>query len=187
MAPSSAQVACAQNGVENEREALRIRQHVYGMVVMMPATHLEPGAVDADSLPIVGVLDVGRYPTGIDALAVAVAADLTAAGFRSCADADTMRWKYQKLLLNLAAALHAVCGPEADDYPAEAAARGLLVDALREEALECYRCAGISLPAADAVQECWGDAVPPKPIAGRPRVGVAEPGAGYWLGRERLH
>ena len=170
VAPRSVPVVCAQNGVENERAALRLRPNVYAMVVMMPATHLEPGAVDADSLPIVGVLDIGRYPAGVDQVAVQMAADLTAAGFRSVADADVMRWKYQKLLLNLSTAVRAMCGPESDDDSAEAVARTRLGDALRAEALACYRSAGISLPAPEELQARWDGAVTPKPIAGRPRV-----------------
>ena len=37
-------VFCAQNGVENERLALRRFQNVYGVTVMLPAVHLEPGS-----------------------------------------------------------------------------------------------------------------------------------------------
>ena len=40
-------VACAQNGVESERVALRRFRHVYGIYVRLPATHLEPGTVEA--------------------------------------------------------------------------------------------------------------------------------------------
>src|SRR5689334_22764924 len=35
-------VACAQNGVENERLAVRRFANVYGVPVRLPATHLEP-------------------------------------------------------------------------------------------------------------------------------------------------
>ena len=112
---------CAQNGVENERRALRRFADVIGMCVMLPATHVAPGAVDADSLPVVGVLDVGRYPHGVDDTVRGVAADLSESGFRSDADADVMRWKYEKLLTNLSTALRALCGLESDDDAAAAA------------------------------------------------------------------
>ena len=36
-------VVCVQNGVENERIATRRFAHVYGICVMLPAEHLEPG------------------------------------------------------------------------------------------------------------------------------------------------
>ena len=37
-APSSTAVVCCQNGVGNEYTASRFFQHVYGMLVMLPAT-----------------------------------------------------------------------------------------------------------------------------------------------------
>ncbi|MGP8010101.1 MAG: ketopantoate reductase family protein [Acidimicrobiales bacterium] len=43
--PASTAIVCAQNGVENERVALRMFENVYGMCVMCPATHLVPGVV----------------------------------------------------------------------------------------------------------------------------------------------
>src|SRR4029450_11502411 len=66
-APAGIAVACVQNGVENERRALRGFAGVYGVVVMAPTAHLEPGVVAGYSAPYRGVLDVGRYPTGTDA------------------------------------------------------------------------------------------------------------------------
>ena len=53
---------CAQNGVANERAALRLFANVYGMCVMCPTGHLEPGVVEAYSSPVTGLLDIGRYP-----------------------------------------------------------------------------------------------------------------------------
>src|SRR5258708_8075393 len=38
-------VVCAQNGVDNERMAVRHFARVYGMIVVLPATYLEPGVV----------------------------------------------------------------------------------------------------------------------------------------------
>src|SRR2546428_370157 len=68
-------VACAQNGVENERAALRLFANVYGVVVMLPAAHLEPGVVQASSAPTTGILDVGRYPRGTDGAARPIETD----------------------------------------------------------------------------------------------------------------
>ena len=38
-------IVCMQNGVENERQALRLFPNVYGICVMLPAEHLAPGVV----------------------------------------------------------------------------------------------------------------------------------------------
>src|SRR5262245_53942333 len=48
-APPTTTVVCLQNGVSNEREALRRFGHVLGAVVMCPAGHLAPGVVQAYS------------------------------------------------------------------------------------------------------------------------------------------
>ena len=63
-APPSTPIVCAQNGVDNERSALRHFENVYGMCVMCPATHLDPGVVQASSSPVTGLMDVGRWPSG---------------------------------------------------------------------------------------------------------------------------
>ena len=57
---------CLQNGVANESAALRRFANVYGICVMLPASHLEPGLVVAHSAPVPGILDVGRFPDGVD-------------------------------------------------------------------------------------------------------------------------
>ena len=52
-------VICAQNGVANERFALRRFSRVYGMCVWLPAAHVAPGEVAAYGQPLAGLL-VGR-------------------------------------------------------------------------------------------------------------------------------
>jgi 2-dehydropantoate 2-reductase len=106
-------VVCAQNGVASERIALRRFRHVYGMCVWLPATHLEPGTVEANGAPLAGLLHVGRYPSGTDATGDKVGADLAGSGFLAPVGADIMRWKYGKLLANLSNAIEAVCGHDA--------------------------------------------------------------------------
>jgi 2-dehydropantoate 2-reductase len=106
-------VVCAQNGVASERIALRRFRHVYGMCVWMPATHLEPGAVEASGSPMTGLLHLGRYPSGTDATADQIGADLAGSGFLAPVVPDVMRWKYGKLLANLSNAIEAVCGHDA--------------------------------------------------------------------------
>lgn len=128
-------VFCVQNGVENERLASRYFDAVYGVLVFMPSTHLEPGVVAANLSGKTGILDLGRYPTGSDAVANGVAAGLNSADFSVVVRDDIMPWKYAKLLGNLGNAAQAACGLEADI--------GGIYRQLREEALACFAAAGI--------------------------------------------
>ena len=52
LAPASTPVVSLQNGVANEPMALRWFPNVYGVCVMCPTNHLEPGVVQAYSHPI---------------------------------------------------------------------------------------------------------------------------------------
>jgi 2-dehydropantoate 2-reductase len=113
VAPPQTPVVCMQNGVENERRALRLFANTYGMVVMSPTSHLRPGVVQAHSSPVSGLLDLGRYPTGSDDTAHELSAALKSATFGSLVLDDVMRWKYRKLLNNLVNAVDALCGPGA--------------------------------------------------------------------------
>jgi 2-dehydropantoate 2-reductase len=128
-------VVCAQNGVDNERLALRLFERVYGMCVMLPASHLSPGVVEVSSSPVSGILDLGRYPAGVDDVASSVAADLSASTFSSVPEPLVMRRKYAKLLMNLGNALEAACGASA-----RSSALGV---AARAEAVACFEAAGI--------------------------------------------
>ena len=106
-------IVCGQNGVENERVALRLFKNVYGMCVMTPATYLVPGVVQVYASPISGLLDVGRWPAGTDDTIKELARMLGASSFDSVAREDIARWKWGKLLMNLGNAVEAVCGPQA--------------------------------------------------------------------------
>ena len=66
VAPDGIAVVCAQNGVANERAALRRFAIVYAMLVVLPGLHLEPGVVVTHADGTGGVLDLGRYPQGVD-------------------------------------------------------------------------------------------------------------------------
>jgi 2-dehydropantoate 2-reductase len=112
VAPATTPVVCMQNGVENERRVLRRFPATYAMCVMCPTTHLRPGVVQAHSSPVAGLLDLGRYPAGVDDTATMVAAALSGATFDSRALPDVMRWKYRKLVVNLGNAVGALCGTE---------------------------------------------------------------------------
>ncbi|GHA99411.1 ketopantoate reductase family protein [Streptomyces chryseus] len=104
-------LVCAQNGVESERLALRRFRHVHALCVWLPATHTEPGSVSAAGTPLSGILHLGRYPSGTDETARRIAADLEKSRFLAPVVPDVMRWKYAKLLSNLANAIEAVSGP----------------------------------------------------------------------------
>jgi 2-dehydropantoate 2-reductase len=135
VAPPQIAVVCAQNGVENERLALRKFPHVYGLCVMCPATHLEPGVVRAGSSPVTGLMDLGRWPQGIDERAEGLASILRASTYESVAREDIARWKWGKLLMNLGNAVQAVCGT---DRPAKELTRRV-----REEGIAVLRAAQI--------------------------------------------
>jgi 2-dehydropantoate 2-reductase len=96
--PVDVAVVCLANEIEAERLALRHVRTVYGACVVVPATHLEPGVVQAWSRPVLGRIDIGRYPEGISDTSEVIAAAFRAAGFASSVRADIMRWKRGKLL-----------------------------------------------------------------------------------------
>ncbi len=173
-------VVCAQNGVENERLALRRFADVYGMRVMLAGTHLEPGVVEIATAPVSGVLDVGRYPSGTDETAGRIAEDLRGAGFDAVATANVMASKYSKLISNVANAIEAACGTR-EEEPAAAD----LAERAREEARAVFRAAGIAVADAESEAERRRGPGPPAgcrrsaPIG---RLDVAEPAA-----RHRQH
>jgi 2-dehydropantoate 2-reductase len=162
-APPSLVVVCAQNGVANERAALRRFENTLGMLVICPATHLAPGVVEAESSPCPGIMDVGRFPAGVDPVAEEVAATLRAATFSSRAVPGVMRWKYAKLLSNIGNAVEAICGPQAGE--------GELDKVVLREGETVLRAAGIAHAsrAEDAVRR--GDLISIRPIAGQRRMG----------------
>jgi 2-dehydropantoate 2-reductase len=162
-APDGVPVVCAQNGVENERAALRSYPDVYGVHVMLPAAHLEPGVVQASSAPVTGMLDVGRYPRGADDTARALSAAFNASTFDSRALDDVMRWKYRKLIMNLGNAAEALVEPGAgQDQIAERA---------EHEGEACLRAAGIEFASSDEDRARRGDLLRVGPIGGRERGG----------------
>jgi 2-dehydropantoate 2-reductase len=156
-------VVCVQNGVDNERVALRRFPNVYGVCVMCPTGHLVPGVVQAYSFPVTGIMDVGRFPAGVDATAETVADALSSSTFVSQARPDVMRWKYRKLLMNLANAVEALCGAEFREHE--------LVRLARAEGEACLTAAGIDVASEAEDRERRGDLLRLRPIAGQRRGG----------------
>jgi 2-dehydropantoate 2-reductase len=153
-APPETPVVCAQNGVENERLALRRFENTYAICVMLPAEHLEPGVVHASSAPVSGLLDIGRYPAGLDDVAGAVATALGRSTFESVARADIMRWKYRKLIMNLGNAVEAlfVHGDDALE----------LARLARREGSAVLRAAGIDVASIEEDRDRRGDRLTPR-------------------------
>ena len=148
VAPPSTPVVCMQNGVENERRVLR-HFPTYGMCVMCPASQLRPGVVQVHSAPVSGLLDLGCYPSGLDARGQAIADAIGTTTFRSVARDDIMRWKYRKLLMNLANAVEALCGPEGRFSP--------LAEAARREGSAVLEAARIDVASAEEGRERRAD------------------------------
>ncbi len=163
-APAGAALVCLQNGVENERTALRLFGNVYGAVVMMPTAHLEAGVVQAYGTRGVGVTDVGRYPCGLDPLSEVMASVLDEAGISSQARPDIMRFKYAKLINNLLNAVDAIVapGPAGEE----------LTRLAQEEGRAVLVAAGIEFVAEEVndVISRW-QRLDIQPIEGRPRAG----------------
>ncbi len=154
-------IVCMQNGVENERQALRLFPNVYGMVVMLPADHHSPGVVRVWTAPSSGLLDLGRYPHGIDDLSVQLAATLEAATFGSVPRDDIMSWKYRKLLMNLNNAIEAVCGRDGFG--------GRLVEMVQSEGEAVLTAAGITVISAEDDLARRGNALQIQPVDGEER------------------
>jgi len=134
-------VVCVQNGVVNEPTVLRWFERVYGVCVMMPTGHLEPGAVQVHCSPTPGILDLGRYPSGSDEPSTRLAQAFTDAGFVSQSRDDIMRWKYRKLLMNLGNAVQAACRP--------GAAADQLREVVRQEGEVTLAAAGVDVVSAE--------------------------------------
>jgi 2-dehydropantoate 2-reductase len=172
VAPSSTPIVCMQNGVANERAALRYFASVYGVCVVCPAVHLEPGLVEAFASPITGLFDIGRFPNGTDEDAEAIARALDSSNCESVARLDIMRWKYRKLINNLSNAIDALCGPGTRS--------GALNDAMRAEAMACLSAAGIEAASEEEDAERRGAVLPWGSPAAQSR-----PGASMWQSMAR--
>ena len=159
---SAQAIVCAQNGVTNERFALRRFPNVYAMTVIMPATFVTAGEVTAFGAPHAGILDLGRYPNGSDAAAETIATALTKAGFASDVDPEIMQAKYGKLLQNLANIIEAALLP--GDHTA-------IVKAARDEADAVYKAAGISWRDVGESDPRRQALMQPQAISGAERVG----------------
>jgi 2-dehydropantoate 2-reductase len=129
-------VVCAQNGVNNERLALRLFPNVVGMTVMMPSDYVVAGEVVCYGAPKYGICDMGLYPRGLDDVVGGIAAALENAGFAAYPTDDVMASKYGKLLENLGNVVEAALGPGERDAQ--------IMAAVRAEAEAARRRAGVT-------------------------------------------
>jgi len=123
--------------------------------------------VRAYSHDAAAILDLGRWPGGIDDVTESVAAAFCASGFESLARPDIPRWKYAKLLLNLANPVDALC-PPGDDFDR-------LVRLARSEGETVLAVAGIDHVSAAEDKARRGDILHIVPIDDATR-----PGASTW-------
>ncbi len=129
-------IVCMQNGIANEPLALRYFANVHGVAVRLPCAYTIPGEVSLFIAPSFGVLDIGRYPSGLDVADQVLADALTRANFDCVVDHDVMASKRGKLINNINNILAAAMRPDADVTPWQ--------DALRAEAIAVYQAAGLS-------------------------------------------
>jgi 2-dehydropantoate 2-reductase len=137
VAPQTIRIVCAQNGVDNERAALRRFPNTHGMCVRMAGVHLQPGVVQVHQAGHHGICDVGTFPRGATDIDRTIAADLRAAHILSDACEDIMALKYAKLHLNVMNVLEAAIGASAQGTDLSRRAR--------QEALEVFAAAGQSV------------------------------------------
>ncbi|MGN6489607.1 MAG: ketopantoate reductase family protein [Devosia sp.] len=129
-------IVCAQNGVNNERLALRLFPNVYAMTVILPADYVTPGEVVCYGTPRLGLLDLGRYPHGLDDNVAGVATAMQTANFAAFPLEQVMPSKYGKLRDNLGNVVEAALGHGSRSGP--------LLEAIQAEAERVYRAAGIA-------------------------------------------
>jgi 2-dehydropantoate 2-reductase len=170
VAPAKLIIACAQNGVESERLALRRFSNVQGISVMCPCAFLEPGTVQAFGAPVTGILDVGRYPSGSDEVSAQLAEVFRASKFDSIVRPNILRFKYGKLLFNLSNAIEAVCGP--------AVRSGPIADLVKKEAIASLNAAGVAFDGDEASARAGA-------VSAKPLSSVARPGGSSWQSLER--
>jgi 2-dehydropantoate 2-reductase len=110
------------------------------------------------------VIDVGRYPAGLDPVCEVISQALEQSDFSSVARPDVMRFKHAKLLANLANAVDAICEPG----PAATEA----IELAQEEGRTVLAAAGIEFVAEEVndVKSRW-ERLDLQPIAGRERAG----------------
>ncbi|MFD4637047.1 rhodanese-like domain-containing protein [Lentzea sp. NPDC058436] len=110
-AASELPIVLLQNGLENERVALRRFAAVFGAVVWVPTSHLAAGEVVSPAEPAAGALWLGAYPSGDHPRLAGIAEDFRASRFHVEVVEDVRPWKAAKLVSNTLNALDALYPP----------------------------------------------------------------------------
>jgi 2-dehydropantoate 2-reductase len=163
-APPSTPIVSLQNGIANEPALLRFFPRVYGVCVMCPASHLQPGVVQAWSDPTTGLLDIGCYPYGTDSVSQEISSDLSHSRFESVGRSAIGRWKNRKLILNLGNVVEALCEPGDDGRPT-------LVGRLVAEGESALAAAGLDVATKEEDRARRADHLRIGAIDGRTREG----------------
>ncbi|MGH9755035.1 MAG: ketopantoate reductase family protein [Blastocatellia bacterium] len=139
--PEETPVVCMQNGVRNEETAAGRFLRVYGGMLGISATFLEPGMIAHTRGEL---LSIGNYPLGCDNTAAQIAARLEEAGFRTTTHESIMAVKWSKLIMNLNNATSAIIDKHLQLSLVTPAISNFMAD-VQEEGLRALDVAGISL------------------------------------------
>lgn len=139
--PEETPVVCMQNGVRNEEIAAGRFLRVYGGMLGISATFLEPGQVAHTRGE---QLSIGNYPLGCDNTGLQIAARLERAGFRTTTHESIMAIKWSKLIMNLNNATFAIIDKHLQLGLATPAISSFMAE-VQAEGLRALSVAGISL------------------------------------------
>lgn len=160
--PWTTPLFCVQNALANERIASRYFERVYGVMIVIPGIHLEPGVVINPIAGNHGYMDVGRFPRGTDDLSASVTAAFRRAGYAAHEHPDVMAPKGAKFITNLGNAMGAITDGRGDEKPFMAQARA--------EAEACLTAAGLPFEADESfwtrVRANRGKDIPLEGVAG---------------------
>jgi len=134
--PQTIPVFCFQNGVCSEELASKYFHHVYGAVVMLAAVYLEDGQARLDREAPSGLIEIGKYPEGIDNICARAAKLFPQKEIRTVLAEDLMEVRWGKLILNLSNAIRAITAGDEDVSALQAA--------VKEEAQNILQKAGIA-------------------------------------------
>ncbi len=141
-APSTLPIFCVQNSIWNETAATRVFDKIYGVMVMIPAIFMTPGEVINPIIRRYGVIEIGCYPRGVDALCESVAQALARAGFFARVHPEVMKSKAAKCLGNLGNAFDAITDGKGDGRA--------FIEQTRREAIQVWNAAGIEWEASES-------------------------------------
>jgi 2-dehydropantoate 2-reductase len=139
--PEETPIICMQNGVRNEEIAARRFMRVYGGMLGISATFLEPGMIAHTRGEL---LSIGNYPRGCDNAGLQIAARLEKAGFKMTTHESIMAVKWSKLIVNLNNATLAIIDKHIQLGLITPAISNFIAD-VQEEGLRALDVAGISL------------------------------------------